>query len=326
LGIGIVSDLTKIVDYLPEVKPNVMMNVPVLFSRVYSRVMEARGSMTGIKAKLFDTALAVGRERTPYIVDDRESEIPTSLKIKHALLDGLVLKKIRERFGGNLVYAMSGGAGCPEEVLRFMWAIGIPVLEGYGLTETSPMVSVNVFELGGRMKLGTVGVPLSNVEIKIDNPQGELMEGEILVHGPNVMRGYHNLEEETKKVMVEIDGKRYFRTGDVGRIITEDRVVEGKPTSVDFLKITGRVKEQYKLENGKYVAPAPLEDKLCLSPYISQAVLYGDNMPHNIVLVVADEVALRNWRGVSETDESFVYEKEIEKEDVVDFIRKEVFL
>jgi long-chain acyl-CoA synthetase len=311
------------VDYLPEVKPSVMMNVPTLFNRVYSRVMETRGQMTGIKAFLFDKALHYGKEMIPYIVDDRENEVPFSTYLPYTILNHLVLDKIRERFGGNLKYATCGGAGCPREVLDFMWAIGIPVLEGYGLTETSPMNTVNVFEKGGRLKLGTVGSPLSNVEILIGDPNEE-GEGEILVRGPHVMQGYHNLPQETKDAFITLNGKKYFRTGDLGRIITEKRMVENKERMVDFLKVTGRVKEQYKLENGKYVVPAPLEDKIQLSTFIAQAVLYGDNKESNIVMLVLDEITLRNWRESRGLQGSFNFQEELEKEDVVELTRHEL--
>ena len=169
------------------------------------------------------------------------------------------------------------------------------VYEGYGLTETSPIATAN---RPGERKLGSVGRPLPGVEIIIDtsvvdNPDS--IDGEVVVKGPNVMKGYHNLPEETASVMRD-DGS--FRTGDLGRLDAEG-----------YLWITGRIKEQYKLENGKYVVPAPLEELLQLSPFINQAFIHGFNKPYNVALLVPDRLALEKWarsNGLRDDDEALL--------------------
>lgn len=176
-------------------------------------------------------------------------------------------------------YAFSGGAALSREVAEFIDGLGITVYEGYGLTETSPIATGN---RPGVHRIGSVGKPIPGVRIELDqSASGEEGEGEIVVYGPNVMQGYHNREEDNRAVFTPDGG---FRTGDLGRLDADG-----------FLYITGRIKEQYKLENGKYVAPAPLEEQLKLSPYILNALVYGDNRPHNVALIVPDLAALKKW-------------------------------
>ncbi|MDP6942535.1 MAG: AMP-binding protein, partial [Myxococcota bacterium] len=188
--------------------------------------------------------------------------------------------KVRERFGGRLKFAFSGGAALSPEVARFIDNLGILVFEGYGLTETSPIACANRPDA---RKIGSVGKPIPEVEIIIDTSvvDDDSDDGEILIKGPNVMQGYHKLADETAAVMRE-DGA--FRSGDRGRMDAEG-----------FVYITGRIKEQYKLENGRYVAPAPLEEQLKLSGYINQVVVDGTNRPYNVALVVPDFETLRPW-------------------------------
>ncbi|GIW72247.1 MAG: hypothetical protein KatS3mg102_1789 [Planctomycetota bacterium] len=220
------------------------------------------------------------------------------LELQHALLDRLVFAKVRARLGGRLRFTISGGAALSREVAEFISDVGIQVYEGYGLTETSPIVSTN---RPGAVRIGTVGKPIPGVEVLILDeeqrplPQGE--DGEICVIGPNIMQGYHNRPEATAEVIFEYEGRRCFRTGDMGHLDPDG-----------FLVITGRIKEQYKLENGKYVVPAPLEEKLKLSGLINQAFIYGDNKPYNVALVVPDEEAVRKWarqRGLPGADGPF---------------------
>jgi len=203
------------------------------------------------------------------------------------VLDKLVLSKVREKMGGRIKISWVGGAATGLDVLRFFDNIGVPICEGYGLTETSPLVAVNSPDPRAR-RLGTVGVPLDGVEVKVmldgrEMPAG--LEGEVCVSGDNVMVGYKGNPEATAEVIFyHTDGRRYFRTGDLGAL-TED----------GCLKITGRLKEQYKLENGKYVVPGPIEAALQGSRYVTQAVLYGDNRPYNVVLVVPDWLLVADW-------------------------------
>jgi long-chain acyl-CoA synthetase len=207
------------------------------------------------------------------------------LELQHRLFDRVVFRKIRERFGGRLGYVFSGGAALSREVAEFIDDIGIMVFEGYGLTETSPIATANT---PAARRIGTIGKPIAGVSIYVCDENGKVLppdtDGEIVVVGPNVMQGYFNHPEATAEVIFELDGKRAFRTGDMGRI---DR--DG------FVRITGRFKEQYKLENGKYVVPTPLEEQLKLSGFINQAFVYGDNRPYNVCVVVPDFPALQAW-------------------------------
>jgi long-chain acyl-CoA synthetase len=189
----------------------------------------------------------------------------------YAVADKLIFKKIRGAFGGRLKYAISGGAALQIEVASFIANLGITVYEGYGLSETSPMVSTNY---PGHIKIGSIGKVLHNVEVKIDTKVGDSEipgAGEIVVYGPNVMKGYHNLPQETTKVMTADGG---FRTGDLGYFDSEG-----------FLTICGRAKEQFKLQNGKYVVPTAIEDSLNLSTYVAQSLLYGDNREYTVVVI-----------------------------------------
>jgi long-chain acyl-CoA synthetase len=199
-----------------------------------------------------------------------------------------VFSKVRDRFGGKLKYAFSGGAAISREVAEFIDSLGIVVYEGYGLTETSPISTANV---PGERRIGSVGRPIPGVRVEIDPATGERkpaengkparLEGEIIVHGPNVMKGYFHRDEENAQAFTKDGG---FRTGDMGYL-----------DALGFLYITGRIKEQYKLENGKYVVPTPLEEAIKLSPFVANVMVYGDNRPFNIALVVANMDAVKDW-------------------------------
>jgi long-chain acyl-CoA synthetase len=192
--------------------------------------------------------------------------------------DKLVFAKIREKLGGRLKYAISASATLGHDVAEFIDALGLTVYEGYGLTETSPIVAAN---FPGHRKLGSVGQVLPNVRVLIDTSEGTNGDGEIIVYGPNVMVGYHQRPEENAKAFTRDGG---LRTGDLGHLDPEG-----------FLFVTGRIKEQYKLENGKYVMPSPLEEELKLSPYIANVFIHGADRPFNVALVVLAEDAVRGW-------------------------------
>eukprot|EP01041_Mallomonas_annulata_P008863 gene8863-18361_t len=175
-----------------------------------------------------------------------------------------------------------------NQVLQFFEDIGIPVCEGYGLTETSPIIALSVNNWNDR-RLGCVGVVLPSLTVKLVDPATDEdlpldATGEVCVSGPSVMSGYRNNPQANEEAFTFRDGKRFFRTGDLGTFI------EGR-----FLKITGRIKEQFKLENGKYVVPGPLEDGLCRSRFISQAFMVGSNKTHTVALIVPDFVELKEW-------------------------------
>lgn len=275
-SMGIAESVPKIVENLGEVKPTLLFSVPRIFNKIHDGVLKKVEADGGIKKKLFYTALRTAEEKKKRQEQHRSSGF---VDFKHKLFDKLVFSKVRARFGGNLKYAFSGGAAISKEVAEFVDSLGILVYEGYGLTETSPIATAN---WPGARKIGSVGKPLPGVRIEIDrNVTGDPKHGEIIVHGHNVMKGYHALPEENDKVFTADGG---FRTGDMG-YLDED----------GFLYITGRIKEQYKLENGKYVVPAPLEELLKLSPFILSAFVHGANKPYNAALIVPDMEALRAW-------------------------------
>ncbi|HOJ13981.1 MAG TPA: AMP-binding protein, partial [Deltaproteobacteria bacterium] len=214
-------------------------------------------------------------------------------------LDRLVFSKIRERFGGRLRGAMTASAAMNPEIAGFFFDIGIPTYDCYGMTETSPAVTMNC---PSAYKLGSVGRPIDKVKVVIDSSVVEegAEDGEIVVYGPNVMKGYHNKPEATAAVMTPDGG---IRTGDRGRFDKDG-----------FLYITGRIKEQYKLENGKFVFPAALEEDIRLIPYIENAMVYGENKPYNICIVIPDFAVLGKYareNGLPTEPEELVRRKEV---------------
>lgn len=284
-SLAINESVDKLVEDFGEVRPTVLFAVPRIFNRIYDGLQKKIAEAGGLKKTLFDAGMEVAAEKKKLEESGRSS---AWLDVKHRFYDRLVFSKVRDRFGGRLRYAVSGGAALAPEVADFIDKLGIFVCEGYGLTETSPIATAN---RPGARKIGSVGQPIPGVQVIIDRDAVEEKgspDGEIIVRGPNVMQGYHGLDAETAAVMTGDGG---FRTGDLGRL-DED----------GYLFITGRLKEQYKLENGKYVVPAPLEELLQLSPMISQAFINGANKPANIALIVPDFEALGKWakeKGIS---------------------------
>jgi long-chain acyl-CoA synthetase len=275
-AMGLAESVTTIVANLAEVRPTILMSVPRIFNRIYDGVQKKMEQEGGLKKTLFDAAINNANQAR----EQRErGSVGFMTKFKGDILDKLVFSKVRARFGGRLKYAISGGAALSPEVARFIDNLNIQVYEGYGLTETSPITSANI---PGHVKIGSVGLPIPGVKVTIapveGYPEGT---GEVCVNGPNVMMGYHNLPDETAEVL---DDDRTFHTGDLGRIDNDG-----------FLWILGRIKEQYKLENGKYVVPSPIEEQLKLSPFINQLMLDGANKPYNVALIVVDEESLSEW-------------------------------
>jgi long-chain acyl-CoA synthetase len=269
-ALAINDDVANLVANLAEVRPTILFAVPRVFNRIYDAVGKQIGARPAPVARLFGKGLALASAR---LRGERLGPLDAALL---ALVDRLLFARVRTRFGGRLQFAISGSAALSREVAEFIDALGVRVYEGYGLTETCPIVSGN---LPGQRKLGSVGRPVPGVRVVIDREaSGDERDGEIVVSGPNIMLGYHNRPEETAAVLLP-DGS--FRTGDLGHLDADG-----------YLFVTGRIKEQYKLENGKYVVPSPLEERLKLSPYVANVFLYGDNRPHNVALVVPDLVAL----------------------------------
>ena len=278
--INLISDLTKIADECIEIKPAALLAVPRVWNKFYDRVNSQFESATGIKNLFVGKAQKAAAKRIAKAGVQCDAVKPSGFFDK--LWDKLVWAKVRARFGGNIRFCMSGAAALSPDVAGFVQKVGFNCYEGYGLTETSPLVSANGWMGKGKSRLNTVGMPANGVRVEIDKSAWDDPdrpdEGEIVVYGPNIMQGYWNLPEATAEVMTEDGG---FRTGDLGKM------VEG------YLSITGRVKSQFKLENGKYVSPAPLEENLKLSPLVEQAVLDGRNMKNTFLIVHPAKRALR---------------------------------
>ncbi len=259
--------LETIGDNLKEVKPHLFTTVPRLLEKVYDRIMAKGSELTGVKRKLFYWAhdLATKFE----IGKNQGFWYNTQL----ALANKLIFKKWREALGGNVVAIISGGAACQVRLIRIFTAAQIVIMEGYGLTETSPVISVNRFEESGRM-FGSVGPLLEGVDVKIAE------DGEILSKGPHIMMGYYKRPDLTAEVM---DGQ-WFKTGDIGMMIDQK-----------FLIITDRKKEMFKTSGGKYVAPLPVENKLKESPFIEQVMVVGAERKFVGALIIPAFPTLREW-------------------------------
>ncbi|CAB9507500.1 7a-methyl-1,5-dioxo-octahydro-1H-inden-4-yl [Seminavis robusta] len=287
---GICRGVPFILEDLQHVKPSALFAVPTLYKKVYDGVNNVMETANPRRKYLMQRALELGSKNAAY-QQGRGPALGFMENLTFKALDSIVLSKIRARFGGNLKHAFVAGAACPAEVIKFMDSLGIMVLEGYGLTETSPIITINSPE---QRFVGAVGRPIGDVKVHIMGDDGKELgpgqDGEICCTGPNIMKGYYNNPEATNEVIsVAPDGvSRMFHTGDMGQF-TED----------GFVKVTGRIKEQYKLENGKYVVPTPIEEAIGMSRFITQVVLVGANRPHNVVLIVPEWEALRTEFQVS---------------------------
>ena len=269
MGISIyfAESMDKIGDNLKEIKPNMITAVPRVIEKVYENIMQTGGQLTGIKHKIFDWAVKVGDE---FVLEEEQRSICYNLKL--ALARKLVLKKWYEGLGGELKAIVTGSAAIQQRIVRVFLAAEIPIYEGYGLTEASPVIAVNCYRRG--KKIGTVGPPLNGVEVKLAE------DGEILVKGDIVMMGYHNLPEKTEEVIK--DGWLY--TGDIGEW------VENK-----FLKIVDRKKEMYKTSGGKYIVPQQIEMKMIESPFIEQLMVVGEGEKFPGAFVVPSFSNLKKW-------------------------------
>jgi long-chain acyl-CoA synthetase len=261
------SDIDTLGEKLQTVKPHFFTTVPRLLEKVYEKIVNKGLELTGLKKKLFFWALG--------LTDSYEFGKAPGLQMKIA--DKLIFSKWREALGGRVIGIVTGSAACPLKIARVFSAAGIPIREGYGLTETSPVLTVNRFEESGAM-LGTVGPVIDGVEIKIAE------DGEILAKGPNIMLGYYKEPEKTAEVM----SGEWFHTGDVGTFLTSSG-------GVKFLKITDRKKELLKTSGGKYVAPAPIESKFRESFYIEQMMVVGEGKKFVSALIVPAFPALHEW-------------------------------
>jgi long-chain acyl-CoA synthetase len=291
------SEVQAMAANLGIIKPHVFVSVPRLYEKVLARVQENVAKGSAFKQKIFKWANGVGHEALPWRL--KREKPPGFLGIKLALADKLVFGKIRERLGGRFVFAVSGGAPLGRDVAEFFWGAGVPIYEGYGLTETSPVLTVGARHA---VKLGTVGRAVEGVTLRI------APDGEILAKGPNIMKGYYNNPTATAEV---IDSEGWFHTGDIGNIDSEG-----------FLAITDRKKEILVNAYGKNIAPAPIENELKSSRWIAQAVVIGDKRQFLTGLIVPDFETLKAWaekNGIKGDPQSLVAEprvRELIKTDV----------
>jgi long-chain acyl-CoA synthetase len=268
LTIAYAESLFTLANDMVEVKPTMMLGVPRFYASVMDRILASVRQMPPLRQKLFYRMLEVGKVYAQCWREGRSA--PLGVRLQHAVLDKLVASKIRERVGGRLRYFISGGAALPKEVAEFFHAFGILIIEGYGLTETSPVLTVNPPRAP---RFGSVGKPIRGVEIRIAE------DGEILARGPNIMLGYYKKPEATAAA---IDPDGWFHTGDVGHIDADG-----------YLYITDRKKDILVLANGKNVAPQPIENLLKQSELVQEAVVYGDGMSAPVALIVPNIDALR---------------------------------
>lgn len=262
------ESMETIADNLREVKPEIFTTVPRLLEKVYDKIVAKGHTLEGVKKNLFFWALDLGLKY------DNQKDHGFFYNTQLKLANKLIFNKWREALGGNLRCIVSGGGALQPRLARVFWSAGIPVMEGYGLTETSPVIAVGGYEPENNM-IGTVGPIIDNTEVKI------AQDGEILTKSESVMKGYYNKPELTAK---EFDAEGWFHTGDIGEI------VEGK-----FLKITDRKKEMFKTSGGKYIAPQVIEGKLKESPLVEQAMVVGDGQKFPSALVIPSFDDLKGW-------------------------------
>lgn len=265
--IAFADSIETVAENLKEVRPTIMTSVPRLFERIRSKVLAAVEKKTPREQKIFHWAIGVGKE---YHTNKLYGRITASLRLKYLLADKLVLSEIRARLGGRVRLFAAGGAPLPVEIGEFFLALGIPILEGYGLTEASPVIAVNREE---DLRLGTVGRPLRNVQVRLAS------DGEILAKGDNIMMGYFNDEQATREV---IDEEGWLHTGDIGAF-----------TPQGYLQITDRKKNIFVSSGGKNIAPQPVEEALLHSELIDQAMLIGENRGYCTALIVPNVEAAR---------------------------------
>jgi long-chain acyl-CoA synthetase len=258
------ESVAKLPENLREVRPTVLIAVPRIFEKIYARLQTAAAQ--GVKHWIFRWAVDVGKRTLPYRLQGQP--LPLALQAQHWLADRLIYSKVRELLGGRLRYAISGGAPLARELGEVFGAIGVTVLEGYGLTESSPILAAN---RPGAIRFGSVGKPWPAVDIRIQPEPGREGEGEILARGPNIMQGYHHKPEATAE-MLDADG--WLHTGDIGKF-DED----------GFLHVTDRKKDLIKTAGGKYVAPQMIENRFKLHPLVDQAVVIGDQRKYCVALL-----------------------------------------
>jgi long-chain acyl-CoA synthetase len=268
--IAYAESIDKIVDNMAEVRPLIMVSVPRVYEKMYAKIIEGVEAGSPSKKKIFYWAVATGKQTIPYRLGGKA--IPLGLSIKYAIAKKLVFSKIKAILGGRLLFFVSGGAPLAKDLGEFFFAADVAIIEGYGLTETSPILTVNPY---GKMKFGTAGKPIPNCEIKI------APDGEILARGPMIMKGYFKKPEATAEA-IEKDG--YFHTGDIGFLDNEG-----------YLHITDRKKDLIVTAGGKNIAPQPIENSLKMNRYVEQVAMIGDKKPYCVALVVPKFEAIESY-------------------------------
>ena len=261
IAVYFAESLLTIGPNLREVSPTILVGVPRIFEKIYARIRERAAEGGRVNEALLAWSVSVAREYA--ILSLARKPIPAVLKLKHSIASKLVYSKWHKAFGGRMRLLISGGAALPEELAYIYIGVGIPIVQGYGLTETSPVITASTIEDN---RVGTVGKPVPNVEVRIAE------DGEIEVRGPNVMRGYYNKPEETRAVFTS-DG--WFKTGDIGALDQEG-----------YLRITDRKKELFKTSGGKYISPQPIEQAIKGSRFVNQVVLIGAGRKFPAALIV----------------------------------------
>lgn len=286
------ESIETIKDNIVEIKPHVFTAVPRLLEKVYDGIVKGGTEGGGLKAKIFNWALGL----------TETYEYGKHPSFQRKIAEKLVYSKIRAKLGGNIQAIASGGAALQPRLARFYHAIGMPVYEGYGLTETSPVISVNALDSG--VRFGTVGKKLDNVEVMIAD------DGEICTKGPCLMMGYYKRQDLTDEV---IDKDGWFHTGDIGELSADG-----------FLKITDRKKEMFKTSGGKYVAPQVVENKFKESPFIEQIMVIGEGQKHPAAFIVPAFEYIKNWAKDKELDLGKTNEEIIKNPKLIERIKKEV--
>jgi long-chain acyl-CoA synthetase len=290
------ESMETIGDNLREVKPDVFTAVPRLLEKVYDKIVAKGAELNGIKKALFFWALSLGERYMPYGQNGAWYEFQLGIARR------IIFSKWQAALGGNVKAVASGSAALQPRLARVFNAAGVPVMEGYGLTETSPVISVNCMDMGG-FRIGTIGKPIRDAQVKIAE------DGEILTKGPNLMLGYYKDPDRTAEVM---DAEGWFHTGDIGEIDKDG-----------FLKITDRKKEIFKTSGGKYVAPQPMENSFKQSKFIEQIMVVGDGKKHPAALIVPAFEFLKEWaarKGIPYINP----DKAIEDQKVIARIQQEV--
>ncbi len=291
------ESIETVAQNLMEERPTIVTTVPRLFERIHSTIMKNIDAGSATKKRIFFWALGVGRN---YVTASRKGIVGPLVKSQYAIANKLVFSKLKERTGGNIKFFVSGGAALSRELGEFFEAVGIFILEGYGMTECSPVISANRLD---DYKFGTVGKPLVNVQVKIAD------DGEILTRGPHVMKGYHKDKSATDEA---IDNEGWLHTGDIGHFDTDG-----------FIVITDRKKHLFVNSGGKNIAPQPIENLLQQSNFVDQVVLIGDRRRYNAALIVPDMDYLKEFaKGKNILFDS--NEELISNEEILEAVRKDI--